>query len=223
MNEDPVSVLLETMLQFCAEPDEKRTKPLDKPYLNHGRIVATDGRILIAIDPSLAGFDVSALLSDGPDLKPDRFPFDHDSVHEESWMDVPEVEVTMKKCPTCLGSGKTTTCKTCEGKKYVTCTCRDCGDEHERHCPSCGGRGHYPGGEEERCFRCKGEGRIVELMDIAYPVGQISLNKVYLDKIRRNLANPKIEILKSSDDSNPVRFKFDGGLGYLMQIRRNYP
>lgn len=223
MNEDPVLLRMETMLKFCGDPKPAMRVPIDKPYLNRGRIVATDARILIAISPDRADFDVASLHSDGHDLNPHLFPFDHDSVPEKSWLDVPEVEVPTKQCPACLGSGKTHVCKRCDGEGGIRYKCSECGHEHMRDCPDCGGNGRYPGGEEKTCHRCNGEGLIVDREDIAFPIGPIKLNKVYLDKIRRNLSVPKIEILKSSDDSKPVRFKFDGGLGYLMHIRRDFP
>lgn len=223
MNEDPFVFPLETLLKFCSNSEPARRAPIDNPYVNHGRIVATDARILVAINPSRAAFDVSALLESGPDLKPENFPFDHDSVPDESWLEVPEVEVPYKQCPTCSGSGKTRTCKKCDGEGEIRCSCLECGHEHWRDCPDCKGDGKIPGGEEKNCHACKGKGRIVDHENVPMRVGPIFLSKVYLDKIRRHLPNPKIEILKTADDSNPVRFKFDGGLGYLMQIRRGFP
>ena len=210
-------ITLHTLQEFCSKlPHPQNTQ---KPYYNRGKICATDGRILVAIDPIAVEPIEGDMPANGPDLIPRMFPFDHETVSPEMWMAVPAVDVPTIPCKKCSGSGKYRMCTECKGDGTSYSTCSECGAERETTCQICYGKGHSDSMPEIQCPDCDGDGHLPDNLQIGLMVGCVRLSKLYLNLIHRNLPNPKIENKVSGDFYDMVRFKFDGGLGYLMPMR----
>ena len=212
---DQAPVTLQALQEFCYPAKHNA----DHPYANRGRIVATNGRILVSCDPSAVESNPATWPKDGFDLDPKTFPFDHESLQSIQWVDVPAVEIKYVQCGRCGGTGMRRICQKCNGEGEIFEICPCCGAEREGKCPECRGKGSNPTSPETKCSNCDGSGKIVSSSENMVDVGSETLNAVYLEKISRLLPGAKIEF-RPERTLEVVRFKFHGGLGYLMPCRK---
>lgn len=119
-------------------------------------------------------------------------------------------------------------CGTCDatGKAYPSVDCDECDGEsefkhgsHYYECKECDGAGTLRAntGEKIACEDCQGTG--IQYAFLTMPDGR-QFNYQYLLKLK---ALPGISYLPDYSDeycANPMRFKFDGGLGLLMPVRK---
>lgn len=87
-------------------------------------------------------------------------------------------------------------CETCFGSGRA-----ECNYGHEHECPDCEGKGHY-------------------VPTTPMTVYGVLFSRFYVHKMCQ-LPNCEMWIPKGMSDEKPVPIRFDGGLGYLMQMRRN--
>lgn len=82
-----------------------------------------------------------------------------------------------------------------------------CGRGREHDCPDC----------QCICEECEGTGRVKARLSCQ--IGGVLFDAEYISLIG-GLKNAEIEV---SDDDGPTKFRFDGGEGVLMHLRRRYP
>jgi hypothetical protein len=75
-------------------------------------------------------------------------------------------------------------------------------------------------GSEFPCTACSGDGIVFGENENRVAIVEAEVNGVYLKLIKDNLENAEIEIAEKGHEHDPLRFKFDGGLGYLMPMRK---
>ena len=203
-------VTLEDLMPFCSNPSRNK---IATPWRYKDMVAATDGRILVLVDGSnLTLLEVTR--TDGPSLE--SFKFDHDSLPDEKYTTIAPVDVPMVECKHCNGKGKNKTCPDCNGEGEVECECSDCGHVHEAECRTCGGEGILAGGEDVVCEHCGGTGKTIDKTKEGILIGCNRYSHFYLNLIQKHLKNPVFEM--DIDSCGAMRFKFDGGLGYLMPV-----
>ena len=134
---------------LCEPAGEYVTAAKIKPWLVGGRVVATNGQILVAVpgafapepDETVAGQFARVLAL--PKMEPGP-------VNWQAIRDFIGPDVTAPPCSTCQGTGYTSECAECDGTGSVPCTCDGCGDDHDADCDECDGKG------DEKCPDCKG-------------------------------------------------------------------
>jgi len=200
---------LTDMQKFCDTTDVRfyYTRPFPIP---DGRIVATDGKVIVAFD---GGIEIDAI-----DISEKSMQTLQKYIAPELFVNgfVPlQVEIgDYPICTQCDGTGKLnkkTECKECdgEGEFYYNghwYDCKECDgsgetDDHSKaiadkvDCENCGGtgKGFYPVKIDSRFFQAK-----------------------YLEKL---LILPNIEYLPSDDALAAMKFRFTGGVGFLMPVR----
>jgi hypothetical protein len=205
----------EQIRKFCGD-DEDRSE-LCNPFNIDEFTYATDGRFAIRIDrrneyDSFEGpQSVKKLIA-------------HDAIiPEDKWMLIPDVEKLIKweQCDTCAGTGKIYTCPDCHGDGNVHFT-SDSGYDYDPECKNCDGNGVVAGDNKKypsrECRACLGTGKTVP------PRQGIGLGKKYINpmllKMIAELPNPLIAPDANPELSKAIPFKFDGGIGILMPMRK---
>ena len=131
--------------QFCGKLNRF---DLSTPFVRDGKLICTDGFVLICTptdEPATTGRKLPQSL---PDIS-----------ENGEWVDGPPLLDLSKKCNEaceyCDG-GKTTECdcETCDGTGYITC--HACGNEED--CDDCDGTGTVDGGPVRDCEECNGTG-----------------------------------------------------------------
>ncbi len=184
---------------FCGEMEW-----LNMPFVQSGRLAATDGRIAVVVP------------TDEPDTPPGKraFPKIHELDGGYDWVshEVPfrhPAETKDDECESCHGNKKETVgCAECQG--YGMCNRCDCREEHE--CGFCCGRGYIY--TDETCSECKGSGWGYEVQVYG---GQRFKGK-YIAKILKYLPNPAVDLVGTTERGVCMRFIFNGGYGYLMGL-----
>lgn len=102
--------------------------------------VATNGRV-VAMTRGAFGFDPASDLFDNlmksfPVSAPLAFPLDEACTLAMPWLDTS----ALPPCDLCRNTGAIC-CNECEGEGDVDCSCKACGDDHERSCDKCNGVG----------------------------------------------------------------------------------
>lgn len=115
-------------------------------------------------------------------------------------------------CPVCGGTGKISTCPECGGDGEVTF--ENDFHEYECDCLTCYGSGKVSG-HESLCGDCNGTGKrkVTEMIE----VGCTGFSSHYLNLMRERLPGVKIA---PTGPEKPNYFKWDGGDGFLMPMRR---
>jgi hypothetical protein len=123
----------------------------------------------------------------------------------------------IEKCHTCNATGRTfqkEDCDECDGEGEF---------KHESHyyeCKQCDGSGQIRAayGEKCTCEDCKGTG--IQYAYLTIPDGR-QFNYQYILKLE---SLPGVVYLPDHSDTDygsaPMRFKFDGGMGLLMPVRK---
>lgn len=186
---------------FCSESDLRPN--MQKPWSRDGFTFATDGRILVRVSST----EYPVAENEAAPEASDAGPFNHNSLETE-WIPVPDIpEPMFSDCRKCKGTGKSDKCRECCGDGRHEC---DCGHEHD--CGECDGTGYS--WFAEKCDNCE-NGKVEETQQVA--VGEAVVNAVYLRKIA-DLPNP--EFARPTEWDKPIAFKFNGGVGYLMPMRK---
>lgn len=185
------------LIPFCG----KISASLKEPFSDRGYTYATDSFIIIRVPVQIE------ITKEVPSGLVCGFPtFDHDQI--TSWLDMPVLPTNKIACEKCGGTGKEKTCYECNGNGVLTFD----GDynAYEVVCKSCDGGGKL---EEVPCETCEGNGKVPEVPYVV--LDGVCLGIKYLELLK-DLPDIKFAII-SKDRSEPVRFKFAGGEGLLMQ------
>lgn len=194
---------IEILKRFCAT-DVSRHR-LEAPFSQGEWTFATNGHIAVrvprmkAVAAAEGAPDCVGLFSKSADLEnPER-----------DWVNPPEPFFSIRPCADCAGQGFIKFCdhtdggycKRCAGREFVPC---------EKKHP-----------KAEECFECDGKGEIRDgAVLIEGPKGQVKADSRYIELIRL-LPNPKIALHgNESDRGEPLCFRFDGGDGLLMPMRK---
>jgi len=196
---------------FCATCDLRPV--LREPWCDLSWIYATDGRVMVrvAFDPALT-LDVAVKYPPEVPLMNGRFDWDHDQVPADGWIEIPELPpVQMEDCVWCGGEGADLTCGLCGG--------------YEDSCEACGGTGKLKKDPSmPACEECDGSGKHDAAQWDQVPIGESKFATGYLRKLK-TLPQVMIEAkpLDPGDPHHlpPMRVKFEGGLGYLMPVKRD--
>ena len=163
------------LMPFCSTDVKKPT--IMQPWTRDGRTYATDGRIAIRVGCEVAG------VTPNPAAPNCERVFVVPS--KAIYVAVPDLKG--QDCYECSATGR------------VQCTCRECGDDHERDCPECDGHGSvFPTGA-------------------SHVIGKRTLAARYLAMIR---ALPGAEIAKGGDALDAAHWRFYDGDGMLMPVRK---
>jgi hypothetical protein len=133
---------------------------------------------------------------------------------EAVWLPAPAVAVTILPCKRCAGTGKSNQCPECDGEGEVTL--ENDFNEYKCTCQTCSGKGDYrglSGGKEVPCRECGGTGKDLEHTPVN--VNGVLVSDLYLSWIAA-LPNAEIAVFGPND---VVRFRFDGGDGFVMPRR----
>ena len=192
---------------FCSTDETRHC--LCIPFSKGEYTYATDARILVQV-PRL------------DDVPSEREGYNFPNVNMETnkwvdgpWSELPEINYLpeLEACKACLGLGKFEDCKKCEGDGVKTCG--ECGEE--KHCNDCDGMGDTPSATGERvCKECDGTGKCeaTQQMDIGHRLFDVQL-------IHRVSQLPGVmAAITAGDACDPLSFKFDGGKGLVMPMRR---
>jgi DnaJ-class molecular chaperone len=134
-------------------------------------------------------------------------------VNESLWIDLPGISEISEEvnCSFCMGEGNIVECPECEGIGEVSWT-SDFGNEYDATCLSCHGSKKING----TCQECKGTGK--KSIDINIEICSKLFNSRLL-KIMHEL--PAVKFAPGAVEKyKPVPFKFDGGIGVIMQMLR---
>lgn len=120
-------------------------------------------------------------------------------------------------CEACDGTGEVGTCVECDGDGY-----RECDMGHEHDCPDCKGTGEIKGADEicGVCYGSKVRRSLLTSEDydrVATRIGAAQFNFFLLDRIARL---PGLEMGVPSAPHERCPFRFDGGIGAIMPLRR---
>ncbi len=209
---------IESIAHFCA-PNDGRTF-LQKPHVHNGRIIASDGVWIAALDPGttlpdgiteLYGFDPSPFLSAMDSIYP-TVPI---------WIPATAIGVQMQPCGRCCGKGTATVmdCDDCDGEGEFA---------HGRHtydCQECGGIGTitHPGIGNE-CVHCHGTGKTAARWTPSTAGdGGYCISGEYVARLRRIDGEFDTRLHRGYDGKPFFIFRFPGGRGYLMPARHETP
>ena len=180
-----------------------------KPWRFDGRLIATNGHVLIAIpDDGREGVaeyepgrhpNVAKMLAHG-------FP-------DSAFVPLPELELPRSVCPRCDGAGKhfLAKCDECESGSFSH-------GLHEYTCIECDGNGWFGNPDEEtRCAMCEGWGESGSARECSNTViGKARFQTRYLRPFAK-LPNARIAIAGHDDRAVIL---FDGGIGIVMPMRQ---
>jgi len=121
-----------------------------------------------------------------------------------------------KPCPSCMGTGRATTCDDCEGNGEFR------HGNHDYTCKTCDGRGQYTSVFAEpdtQCNACSGSGRKHE-HQIPIQVGSQAVGLAYL-RLIAPLPGVQLHLKKSAGPTGtaPIRFTYAGGCGVILPMR----
>lgn len=136
---------------------------------------------------------------------------------ERGWRPMPELPVPLETaCEDCKGTGKVPAmreCEECNGGGQAECNLG-----HLHTCEDCHGKGKIErkDGEPGVCEECDGSGKEIAMQKV--DLGFADADERLLRKVA---ALPSAEIPATGDDPHAViPFRFDGGMGLLMPLRR---
>jgi hypothetical protein len=193
--------LLEILKEFCSAEESRPT--LHTPFSRGECSYSTDGRIIIRVPrldsvPERSGAPLAEKLWSKARI---------DILKLKGWVEMPELpELQFNLCDDCFGSGMCEACPECEiiGSKSVDGVCVECENKNFHNC------------EQFRCEACNGSGKHPVAKRVT--LGNTDLNLIYLRKINRLKGLLFSPTMPSPND--PVPFKFDGGDGLLMPMRK---
>ena len=200
------------------------TPNITTPWSDQHYSYATNGFVLVRVERRA---DVPER-DDAPDIRGVVGDYPIDSVGLR-FCPMPEFERAPERpCTSCGGHGSVWNCPTCAGDGATTCpTCR-----HSHECTRCGGGGflrHADGvidaGKSRRCTDCYGDGLDMSGPARAAVPGVLLPSRalVSLRWLHRVSTLPGIAIdlaYRQRDElMAPIRFRFDGGVGWLMPKR----
>ena len=209
--------------KFCRKSHYIRT--LIEPFSDNDYTYASCGSIIIRVDK------IREVIEIGKSVQAKEL-FEENKINgNEIWTDLPKFEVIEKNCNECDGTGKIIVCKECGGEGTLEFDSDY--NTYEVQCKSCFNRkikdrvGRNV--EDEKCEDCEGTGKykkysnpIVEIpiiIDGSLESIEIMINGMYLEMIQ-DLPNIKIALQGKTE---PIKLKFDGGIGLLMPIESLRP
>lgn len=192
---------------FCGHDTLEVRSWMHKPWRHAGKIIATNGHLLIALDDD--GRDGVAEYESG------RHPNVTNllaNTYTTAPVPLPDLGPVLDPCDRCGGSGFhfVAKCDECEGGRF------DHGS-HSYKCAACDGEGSI-GSETEptRCAACEGFGETGRFPLADYTsIGEAMFQTRYL---RRFAGLPNVTIVTGQADQKAI-LKFDGGMGVVMPTR----
>jgi hypothetical protein len=170
----------ELLQPFCST-DGLRAN-LIRPFVQHGHLIGTDGRIFIAIRDALGEPPIT--LPGGKTVETDNVLLGIETALTQPPAVFPTElpPLLTQPCKHCAGDGKFQKCRECDGTGEVECG--ECGQCHQ--CGDCKGAGKHPdlNGTEE-CEFCEGTGKTAMLVRVR--IGLCDYNNRYLRLIREHL------------------------------------
>ena len=198
--------------KFCRK--SHYTETLTEPFSEGDYVYVADGSILIRVDK------IPEITKTYPSVKAKQILEENKIDGNEIWIDPPKFEIMEINCTECEGAGKIIICKECSGSGSLEFS-SDYND-YDVECKSCFGKGT----EDKKCEDCEGTGKykkystpIIEkpiTIDGSLEQIEIILNGMYLEMIQ-DLPNIKIALQGKTE---PIKLKFDGGIGLLMPIEQ---
>ena len=193
-----------TLRKFCATSDVRLY--LHAPWREpDGRVVATNGEVLIVLDSR-----------DG-DYAP---PVEKMTGRIDSLIDVPEPDRAAPVALSTVDLSASAQCGECNGTGKGNDICRSCaGDgefEHHGHyyeCEACDRTGRVEKDNLGECNYCDGTGRARQLIEVG--------GSLFQSRYLRMLALlPNCVIWAQKNHTEQALFAFDGGRGALMPCRK---
>lgn len=211
---------------FCAAKDVRGF--LGAPWREDGKVVASDGRIMVIVDEMPGEFP-------GPDSRVGagrwrqlaaQFEAQFTDPADRMWYSLADLPVPPNApCPSCDGAGYhwSRPCPDCDGEGSFT------HGRHEYDCRECDGTRfveHTPGNavtgteapvhdqaQKTECIACGGSGIRFDVAE----VGRLKFQVLYLNLLK---ALPECEMtIPTTVEGGMASFRFPGGLGYLMAVR----
>ncbi len=146
---------LEWLGQFCTE----FSPGLESPFADQGYIVASDGKVLVAVQYDERFGDVRPRPAELWEI-----PFS--PVYPGEWHEMPEIDQPAKvMCGLCNGSGKVYECPECEGEGFLAVS--NGFNTYDVSCKACNEEGYVsvairPEMRALTCHRCEGSGQVLE-------------------------------------------------------------
>lgn len=191
------------LMKFCGATGDDR---VGSPWSEGEFTLATNGHILIRV-PRMDDFEEK---TGNLNLETILRTLDKEPI----WVHAPVVPVTINPCPRCSGTGKVDTCPECWGSGKVEF--ENDYNEYKCTCESCDGHGTLKTSllaSKSDCQKCEGTGKDLEHTPVN--VNGVLISDLYLSWIA---ALPNAEIGTFGPDE-VVRFRFDGGDGFVMPRR----
>ena len=196
------------LTKFC-RPDDVRDI-CRRPHTDGEFVYATNGHYAVRVNA--ADYSGDAPLMDDTKSMNTLHNF-FSNIESKTFTAFPSFIVPeLVTCGVCGGAGTVCECPECLGTGEDICRC--CGGYVD--CDNCSGDGHIEG-DDESCRECFGEGEVPVNRDWSVPFGSSLANFRYLQLFQ---SLPNVEASISQFDESPIRFRFDGGYGVLMPIRK---
>ena len=197
--------LLGSLNRFCGLGEQ-----IGNPFINGDYTYATNGHIIVRV-PRIAAVVKEVMID------PTTMPWDHATL--TGWRPIDSYPLPERIiCARCKGTKKVV-CPECEGTGEAFLRGKE--DSYDVECLLCNGDMDY----KESCDNCDEDGKRYEqrMPRIELPPWDVIVNAEYLYLIRTYLPGPHFLTVNKADENYPmgiIRFKFDGGEGGLMPMRR---
>jgi hypothetical protein len=194
---------------FCCKDETHRHYNIDAPYSQGEWTYATDGKILIRV-PRL------------PEITNEKGPKSEPLFNEAMlrpvtvWQSLPPFELGVENCEWCSGTGYMVECpKVLNAPKCANGESKECQIYNDDCLKSC-----LPTNKcAIPCEDCNGTGKVKDPGNIIMAGSvdeEVRVSAIYLDMIK-DLPNVMIA---PYDWHSAIRFKFDGGEGLIMPMKR---
>lgn len=198
----------EQLQRFCAPEGDYRG--IDKPIRRNGYIFATNGHLLVRVTDN-PDIECATSHAELPTLESIAQEVSALTQYKPLQIQLPAPSI----CSACNGHGKVNVCNVCDGKGEFRHGC------HDYDCKECDGGGRFASANGTKaCTHCDGTGYDPHQRVIVE--GDAGFARHYLSLL---MAVPGIEF--SVNDKEPENgiagFRFEGGIGALMPVRKLYP
>lgn len=204
-------MITDSMIRMFCELGAPR-KELGNPFNSGPWTYATNGHYAIRV-PRMAEYDEFL-----PFKNIETVIVPNENIPDDKWISVSVIDGLgvehTRKCNSCGGSGKITECDECDGDGEVSWESPG-GYDYSAECKRCHGDGVLSGGTAT-CDNCSGVGTVPTTIHVV--IGGVRLNLSLLSVIAK-LPNAMIAPSVAEGCRTPITFKFDGGMGIIMQMR----
>lgn len=182
---------------------------LPLPVRRDGKIYASDGAMAVAIDDNPS-------IECGADDHGITVVMIRQILHPtKEYLPLPDMTIPdVEKCKTCDGTGKVHDCPDCPALEHPDQAFFEC----REHCNTCGDAEYLPGdgAGASDCPGCHGCGTSARLEIV-------ELGRAYISAFYAEILNGLSDVeITSGGPTNVINFRFAGGRGAVMPIRK-YP